>query len=90
MTADWCITCAANEALVLNTEDIRKAFEHANVSYLIADWTRYDPVITQLLADFQRNGIPLYIYYPADLSQPPKVLPQILTKDIVMATLYRK
>ncbi|MAK43189.1 MAG: protein-disulfide reductase DsbD family protein [Spongiibacter marinus] len=88
VTADWCITCAANEALVLNTDDIRDAFERANVSYVVADWTRYDPVITELLADFQRNGIPLYIYYPADLSQPPKVLPQILSKDTVMAILH--
>lgn len=87
VTADWCITCAANEALVLNTREIRDAFSHANVSYVVADWTRYDPEITALLADFQRNGIPLYIFYSSDLSQPPRLLPQILSKQSVLAVI---
>ncbi len=89
VTADWCITCAANESLVLNTNDIRQAFAEANVSYVVADWTRYDPAITALLADFNRNGIPLYVYYPADLQQAPQLLPQLLSKDIVMEVLRR-
>ncbi|WP_372863918.1 protein-disulfide reductase DsbD family protein [Spongiibacter sp.] len=89
VTADWCITCAANESLVLNTKEIRQAFAQAEVSYVVADWTRYDPAITQLLADFKRNGIPLYVYYPSDLSRPPQLLPQVLTKDIVKAAIGR-
>ncbi len=89
VTADWCITCAANEALVLHTDTVRAAFILHNVHYVTADWTRYDPAITQLLADYQRNGIPLYVYYPADLSAAPIILPQVLTKSIVLELLNK-
>jgi len=87
VTADWCITCAANEALVLHTDTIRAAFILHNVHYVTADWTRYDPAITQLLADYQRNGIPLYVYFPADLTARPVVLPQVLTKSLLLSLL---
>jgi thiol:disulfide interchange protein len=87
VTADWCITCAANEALVLHTDTIRAAFILHNVHYVTADWTRYDPAITQLLADYQRNGIPLYIYFPADLAASPIVLPQVLSKSMLLSLL---
>lgn len=89
VTADWCITCAANETLVLNTKTIRDAFIKHNVHYLIADWTRYDPAITALLAEYQRNGIPLYVYYPADLSATAIMLPQVLTKSMIIELLNR-
>lgn len=87
VTADWCITCAANESLVLNTDEVRQAFADANVYYMIADWTRYDPAITEFLARFQRNGIPLYVYYPAAPSAPPVVLPQVLSKAMIRQLL---
>lgn len=90
VTADWCITCAANERLVLHTREIQQAFADNNVHYLVADWTRYDPAITALLADYQRNGIPLYIYYPADPDAPARILPQILSKAQVLALFERQ
>lgn len=84
VTADWCITCAANESLVLNTQQIQDTFERANIHYIVADWTRYDPAITQFLSEFGRNGIPLYVFYPAALNSAPVVLPQLLTKRLVL------
>ena len=48
-----------------------------------------DPAITELLADYQRNGIPLYIYYPADLSATEIILPQVLTKSMIIELLNR-
>jgi thiol:disulfide interchange protein len=90
VTADWCITCAANEALVLNTDTVREAFARHNVHYLIADWTRYDPAITALLADYKRNGIPLYVYFATDLNSPAIVLPQVLTQAMILQLLGDK
>lgn len=87
ITADWCITCKVNENLVLHTDAMQDEFEQAGVVYLVADWTRYDPAITELLDGFQRNGIPLYVLYPADATKPATVLPQILTADIVRQAL---
>ena len=49
---------------------------------MIADWTQRNAEITEFLADFGYNGVPLYVVYPADGE--PKVLPQILTTDIVV------
>lgn len=46
-----------------------------------ADWTKNDPVITQELRKFGRNGVPLYVIYGADGKT--EILPQVLTSDIV-------
>ena len=84
VTADWCITCKANEAAVLRTADVTAAFADAGVVYMVADWTNYDADIAGFLRQHQRNGIPLYLLYPADPNQEPLLLPQILTRDTVL------
>ena len=86
VTADWCITCIANEKAVLETTDIQQAFAELDVIYHVIDWTNYDPEVADFLADFQRNGIPFYLVYPGN-SQPPLILPQILTKEIVLNSI---
>lgn len=85
MTADWCITCLANEKVALSRDAVKQAFRDHGVTYLKGDWTQYDPAITELLARFGRNGVPLYVFYPA--GGEPVVLPQLLTPDTVIATL---
>jgi thiol:disulfide interchange protein DsbD len=87
-TAAWCITCLVNDEAALSGARVRKAFAQKNVAYVVADWTRRDPEITQLLAAHGRNGVPLYLYYAAGASEP-KVLPQILTEGAVLAALER-
>ncbi len=79
VTADWCITCLANEKLVLGRDDLQQAMTERGINYMKADWTNYDPAITELLARFDRNGIPLYVFFPADRNSPPQVLPQLLS-----------
>lgn len=86
VTADWCITCIANEKAVLETAEIQQAFAERNVIYHIIDWTNYDPAVAEFLAEFQRSGIPFYLVYPGN-SQPPAILPQILTKEIVLNSI---
>jgi thiol:disulfide interchange protein DsbD len=82
VTADWCISCLANEKLVLSNAQIREQFKARNITYLKADWTRYDADITNYLAEFGRNGVPLYVFYPAN-NGTAVVLPQLLReKDI--------
>lgn len=85
-TADWCLSCIVNERAVLNTAEIQSLFESRNTLLLKADWTQYDPAITEALARFGRNGVPLYLYYPTD-GREAKVLPQILTPGIVRAAV---
>jgi thiol:disulfide interchange protein len=86
MTAAWCITCLANERVVLSTDAVRDAFAQHGVAYLKGDWTQHDAAITAYLARFGRNGVPLYVLYPRGGGEP-RVLPQVLTPGLVLAAL---
>ena len=85
MTADWCITCLTNEKVALGRDSVKAAFRERNITYLKGDWTQYDPAITELLAQFGRNGVPLYVFYPA--AGEPVVLPQLLTPAKVIEAI---
>lgn len=85
MTAAWCITCLANERSTLSADSVRQALADKGVTYLKGDWTRRDPAISRYLESFGRNGVPLYVLYPA--GGEPEVLPQILTPALVQAAL---
>jgi len=87
MTADWCVTCLVNERVALSTEAVRAGFREQGVVYLKGDWTRRDPEITRYLEQYGRNGVPLYVFYPADEPTNPVVLPQILTPGTVLEIL---
>jgi len=84
-TADWCITCLANERTTLSSQAVQQALAREDVHYLKADWTRSDPRITRALAEFGRNGVPLYVVYRD--GEAPDVLPQLLTTDRVLNAL---
>jgi thiol:disulfide interchange protein len=88
-TADWCITCKANEAVALSREGFQEAVARYKVALLKGDWTHQDPAISEALAEFNRSGVPLYLVYPADPSKPAEVLPQLLTQDMVIEALRR-
>ncbi len=87
-TADWCLSCKVNERFTLRSQRVHDAFAAENVAWLEGDWTRYDPVITQVLQRFGRSGVPLYLLYTD--SEQPQVLPQVLTPDIVIEALKMK
>ncbi|MBN4075008.1 MAG: thiol:disulfide interchange protein [SAR86 cluster bacterium] len=89
MTASWCITCLVNEKVALGSEAFISALEENNVTYLKGDWTNNDPEITAVLRRYETSGVPLYLMFPADPSQPAEVLPQILTTNIVLGALER-
>lgn len=82
MTADWCITCKVNERTALKTKPVLARFADEDVTYIKGDWTNSDPSITQYLESFKRNGVPLYVVYKP--GQEPKVLPQILTANLIL------
>ncbi len=87
VTADWCITCIANETAVLFTDDMQAAFAERGIVYMVADWTNYDPEIAAFIADHGRTGIPLYLADPADPAAQPRILPQLLTAGTVIEAL---
>ena len=86
-TAAWCVTCKFNKATVLDTDAVREAFQRRGIVKIKADWTNADPAITKILKQFGRPGVPLYVLYPAGNSVAPVVLPELLTKSIVLEQL---
>ncbi|MFL6757355.1 MAG: protein-disulfide reductase DsbD family protein [Sphingomicrobium sp.] len=81
-TADWCLTCKANEAAAIEREATRDAFGKAGVKVLVGDWTNGDPAITRFLESRGRAGVPLYLWYAPGQVEPEE-LPQILTPGML-------
>ncbi|MDZ7923469.1 MAG: protein-disulfide reductase DsbD family protein [Marinagarivorans sp.] len=88
-TADWCITCKANEAVAIDRVEFRETVAELNYAKVKGDWTNEDPNITAVLTEYKRSGVPLYLVFPADMSKPAEVLPQLLTKEMVVDALKR-
>jgi thiol:disulfide interchange protein/DsbC/DsbD-like thiol-disulfide interchange protein len=84
-TAAWCVTCQANQRLVLNSDRVAAAFTERKVTLLKADWTNRNDTIAKELARFGRNGVPLYVLY--DGAGRPHLLPEILTERVVLDAL---
>jgi thiol:disulfide interchange protein DsbD len=85
-TAAWCISCQVNERLVFSTDDVRADFAAHGVVPLKADWTNKNEEIARTLASFGRQGVPLYVYYPGRAGAEPRVLPPVVTRDMLVET----
>jgi len=85
-TAAWCITCLANEQVALSSSRVAQEFDAAGIVYLKGDWTNRNAEITQMLQQFGRSGVPLYVFFPPNNGEP-ITLPQILTETIVLREL---
>ncbi|MEM8962500.1 MAG: thioredoxin family protein [Acidobacteriota bacterium] len=85
ITADWCLTCKANEAGVIETAKVAEAFERHDVITMKADWTNRDDIIAEYLARWGRSSIPFYILYRP--GQDPHVFPSVLTKGELVGTV---
>ncbi len=85
-TADWCLTCKANEKFALNDSALDQ-FTAKDVTLLKADFTHRSPEIADALASYGRSGVPLYVFYGRGVDAKPILLPQLLTKRTVLALL---
>jgi thiol:disulfide interchange protein DsbD len=88
-TAAWCLSCQVNERLVLRSADVQRQLADHKLTLLKADWTQYDPEITKELASLNRSGVPTYVIYPSNQTTPADVLPELLTKDLVLSAIER-
>ncbi len=85
MTAGWCLTCLVNDHTTLANPAVQSTLAAHHIHLLIGDWTNRNPAITAYLQTNHRDGVPLYVFYPA--RSPPRLLPQILTPAIATAAL---
>ena len=86
MTADWCVTCKANERRVLAGDTFRDGLAATATVYMKGDWTNVDPAITAFLQEHGAVGVPLYVMYPAGGGEP-TVLPLVLSESVVLEAL---
>jgi thiol:disulfide interchange protein DsbD len=86
MTADWCVTCKANEHTVLDTARFRDLLQRTGAVYMKGDWTDVNPAISAFLAEYHSPGVPLYVVFPKD-GGPGRQLSTVLTASMVERAL---
>ncbi len=89
VSADWCLTCKANEAAVLDREDFRKTLDDAGVIRIKADWTRETPEVNALLKSMGKSGVPAYAIYPKGDASKQIVLPELLTAGLILEAITK-
>ena len=82
-TADWCMTCQTNEKAALGRDEVQAYLMEEDIQYIKADWTNRNEDIAVGLAQYNRTGIPLYIFWKPGMSQS-KILPAVLTEDLLI------
>jgi thiol:disulfide interchange protein DsbD len=86
MTADWCITCKANERAVLDTDAFRDLLKRTGTVYMKGDWTDVNTTIAAFLEQWHSVGVPLYVVYPKGGGEGKK-LSTVLTQETVRQAL---
>ena len=87
-TAAWCITCLVNEKVAISRPTVQAQLRQQGVVYMKADWTNRDPRITEMLNQYGRSGVPLYLLFPGN-GQDAVVLPNILSVGILIDALQQ-
>ena len=82
MTADWCVTCKANEHAVLDGDNFQALLKRTGAVYMKGDWTDVNPTISAFLQQYHSPGVPLYVVFPKD-GGPGRQLPTVLTSSLV-------
>lgn len=85
-TARWCATCQTNKAIVFSSDAVVNRFREKDVVALKADWTLFDPLITNALASHGRSAVPFNLIYDPNQIEP-IILPELLTPGIVLEAL---
>lgn len=82
MTADWCVTCKANEHAVLDGDRFKSLLKRTGTVYMKGDWTDVNPTISAFLQRYHSPGVPLYVVFPKH-GEPGRQLPTVLTFSLV-------
>lgn len=88
-TAAWCLSCQVNEKAVLQDREIEQEFVRRRYVLLRADWTRYDPEITNELSHVGRSGVPTYVIISGVGQTATHILPELLTRGTVLNAIQQ-
>lgn len=81
-TADWCLTCQANKRNAIDVATVRAAIDRNDVAMFRADWTHPNEDIRAEIESFGRGGVPMYLFYSPDESEP-ELLPEVITAGML-------
>ena len=89
-TADWCLTCKANESVAINQPEVAELIRRDGIVALRADKTEPAPEVDQLLKQLGNNSasIPFYAVFPENNPAQPVTLEGIFSSpEAFMAAL---
>ena len=86
-TADWCASCKVNSLIAVDTNATGAKLRELGGVAMLADYTDFDPAITDKLEELKKKGIPLLAIYPGNSPAQPIVLPETLTQGQVLTAL---
>lgn len=85
-TADWCLSCKANELYTFSSKEVRDYVSSSGLLMMKADWTNRNEEIGRILKNYGRAGVPMYLYYKNG-SKKPIILPELLTPEIFLGKI---
>ena len=90
-TADWCLTCKANEAVAIETNEVAEAIRSGNVIAIKADKTEPNPAADELLRRLGNSAasIPFYAVFPAGRPNEPVLLDGLYSSPEPFANAIR-
>lgn len=86
-TADTCLNCKFNKKTSIEITSTLRKLDDLKVIAFEGDFTDADPAIAQELTRHGRRGVPLVLVYSKFPGKEPKVLPTVLTPDVVHEAL---
>lgn len=86
-TADWCITCKALKAAVLDTQEMRRAFVSRDIVLMEVDTTVRSGLGAMKLKELGRTGVPTWAVFAPGSDKPRFLTVETPTVNQVLAEL---
>ena len=86
-TASWCLICQANKKRVFTSDEVKRRIDELGVVMVKGDWTRQNPIITEILEFYGRSGVPLNLFHSGEAGSDVVILPELLNPRIVLEIL---
>ncbi len=91
-TADWCLTCKANEAVAIERPGVARLIRENGVVALRADKTKPAPEVDETLRRLGNKAasIPFYAIFPSNSSNKPILLDGLFTSPEPIVQAFRE
>lgn len=88
-SADWCLTCKANERNALDTEKTRDWVKKNGVVTMYADYTEFSEGIQRWLNRFESVSVPLTVIFPGQDPFHPVIIRDAYFQQALLAALKK-